>query len=607
METHNRASLPFYTYRQMINRHKLCCLGFIFPPILLFYYFLVFGVLLFQYQEENQLFIPEWWNIQEQLFRPGGFCAVIGQTIIQYYRYPMLAVSVYTIIFCLLGFGIYRLLQERSFHIYPGILVCVPCIFLLKASIQSLCLIDTFIGLLLLIASLQPIRYINNPIHLLINNLLSNFLLFLLAGELAVCHAFLVGILTSIRYTKRQRFYGLIYLIPAILYGYFYEYWGIPVPLWEGLKSEEYIESQLSPLFYAYSIWITFTLLLAGCILVTHLLDKLPNTPLFRYSRSILVLLCFIVFGKSQLPDTSDIQNRMIYEWNYLAREEKWQTLIERHQGKEIHNYLSLNYLNMALAKEGLLAEQMFSFDQKGQQSLLAPWNQTFLVSQLLSDIHFMLGDLALSESYAMDCMTQAKRGGSARMMQRLVQISLLRKEYPLAEKYLQILKSLPAYQTWAIQYSDYLVHPENMEKNPELSQKSPGYSYPDQLSTGITLEELWKHYTPAQKTAWEYAGCYYLLGKELGKFQDFLQKSTNKSEKLPRHFEEAWLIITEGKQAEQTYSISQERLTQYKKFQQAATLPNTPNNLSDIYREFGHTYWFYYYFKQVKNKLYKP
>mgnify|MGYP007102610040 CR=1 FL=1 len=57
-----------------------------------------------------------------------------------------------------------------------------------------------------------------------------------------------------------------------------------------------------------------------------------------------------------------------------------------------------------------------------------------------MSDVHFLVGDVSLSESFAMDGFTQAKRKGSARMMQRFVQVCLIRGEVALAKKYLDLL-----------------------------------------------------------------------------------------------------------------------------------------------------------------------
>lgn len=66
----------------------------------------------------------------------------------------------------------------------------------------------------------------------------------------------------------------------------------------------------------------------------------------------------------------------------------------------------------MSLAHKGELADRMFTFDQKGTKSLCADWNQTFYMDRLLSDVHFLVGDVSLSESFAMDGFTQAKRKG---------------------------------------------------------------------------------------------------------------------------------------------------------------------------------------------------
>ena len=104
-----------------------------------------------------------------------------------------------------------------------------------------------------------------------------------------------------------------------------------------------------------------------------------------------------------------------------------WDTIIREHPEKEETDYVSLNYLNMALAQKGLLGDRLFHYDQKGPQSLLASWDRTYYMSCLLSDIHYMIGDISLSEGYAMEGLTLAKRGGSPRLLQRLVKISLIR------------------------------------------------------------------------------------------------------------------------------------------------------------------------------------
>lgn len=102
-----------------------------FSAAAIFYYFLLFGVFVFVGQEEMQLFIPEWWYIREFLFQPGGFCAVAGQWIIQYYRQPMSAVVFHTVL--LVGCGFMSIGSCVVFLTRPtccSFLYCRSCIWL---------------------------------------------------------------------------------------------------------------------------------------------------------------------------------------------------------------------------------------------------------------------------------------------------------------------------------------------------------------------------------------------------------------------------------------------------------------------------------------------
>ena len=162
-------------------------------------------------------------------------------------------------------------------------------------------------------------------------------------------------------------------------------------------------------------------------------------------------------------------------------------------------------------------------------------------MDNLLCGIHFMTGDLAMSESYALDAMTQSKRGGNTRALRRLVQINLLRGEYALAGKYIALLEQMPFYKEWADEYSGYLSEPERIADNPELKGKIVAPDSLDNLMSLMTTEKLWNVHTAENRIGWEYLGCYYLLDKNLSKFNSYIEESG--VEHLPRHFQEALLI----------------------------------------------------------------
>ena len=575
-----------------------------FVALLVFYFFLAFGVFLFQRQEEGQFFIPAWWNISEHIGQAGGFCAVVGQWIIQYYRMPMLAISIHTFLLLVIGISTYKLLQGRGSAYYHLPIALFPMLILLKMSIRGSYLVDGTVALALMMLALLPLLRLRGKKQIAVYGVLATCVLFGLAGLLSVWFAVLYVLVAAWLCPRNEwRIQALWCLLPALLFALFSRQLGIPVPLSEGFRPEEFLEVQLQPHYYIYYVWALFVALLAGSLLLAFLLSRL-NKP-SRWMQIGITLICFLGaagFGKYCMPDKWDIQNRMMDELAYLAHERQWNTIINRYKGREIQDYISLNYLNLALAQEGKLADALFTFDQRGAKSLVLPWNQSSLMTKMLCDIHFAIGDLGMAESYAMDAITQSKRGGSARMIQRLVQINLIRGEKVVAHKYLKLLEETPFYRDWAEQHYIYLENPDKMQENPELKGKFIPEERKDQLYSLMTTDSLWAVHPP-KSIGWEYRGCYYLLDKKLEKFRSFARSSGVTD--LPRHFQEAWLMLDKTP-ADSSYVpvIAPEIEERYRKFRQVLAIRSANDvNMQAVYREYGDTYWFYYYFKLFKEQ----
>ena len=162
-----------------------------------------------------------------------------------------------------------------------------------------------------------------------------------------------------------------------------------------------------------------------------------------------------------------------------------------------------------------------------------------------ISKENFMIGDLSLSEGYAMDALTMAKRKGSPRMLKRLVQINLINKNNAVASKYIQMLSEMAVYHQWASKYQSYINNPEKMLQDKELSHKPILDMKNDNLLCMIEMDSLWQmHLTEPviNKTALEYLGCAYLLTKKMDSFKSFISEIANIPEMnpLPIHFQEA-------------------------------------------------------------------
>lgn len=568
--------------------------------LLVFYYFLVFGVFVFRYQEESQLFIPALWNVSEQYLVPGGFIAFVGQFLIQCYHLPMFSVLVNTALLIFVCAVINRLLQEYNNYCYNFPLSLIPVCWLMNVGIRNNYLIDGNVALLLMLLSVIPLLYMKDRIMITLYSLFSTVLLFVLGGNIAIYYSIFLSVYSITLHAKSNlRFYPLASLFPALIVLLFPVELGLYVPFTEAFKPEEYLEIQLLPDYYINYAWMIFCVILLVVVFISFVLSFLNS----KTKKDIASVLCFgaLFFTLScNMPDNTDKQNRMLNELSFLSDEEQWDAIINKYKNRNINDYISLNYLNMALAKKGMLAENMFAFDQKGPKSLVAPWNRTLYMDNLLCDIHFMTGDLAMSESYALDAMTQSKRGGNTRALRRLVQINLLRGEYALAGKYIALLEQMPFYKEWADEYSGYLSEPERIADNPELKGKIIPPDSLDNLMSLMTTEKLWNVHTAENRIGWEYLGCYYLLDKNLSKFNSYIEESG--VEHLPRHFQEALLI--EGSDSVSNNLVSDKTRQRFESFRKVmAHFSKNNGDVSAIYNEFGDTYWFYYYFKIFKNK----
>lgn len=568
--------------------------------LLVFYYFLVFGVFVFRYQEESQLFIPALWNVSEQYLVPGGFITFVGQFLIQCYHLPMFSVLVNTALLISVCAVINCLLQEYNNYCYNFPLSLIPVCWLMNVGIRNNYLIDGNVALLLMLLSIIPLLYMKGRIMITLYSLLSTVLLFVLGGNIAIYYSIFLSVYSITLHAKSNlRFYPLASLFPALIVLLFPVELGLYVPFTEAFKPEEYLEIQLLPDYYINYAWMIFCVILLVVVFISFALSFLNS----KTQKDIASVLCFgaLFFTLScNMPDNTDKQNRMLNELSFLSDEEQWDAIINKYKNRNINDYISLNYLNMALAEKGMLAENMFAFDQKGPKSLVAPWNRTLYMDNLLCDIHFMTGDLAMSESYALDAMTQSKRGGNTRALRRLVQINLLRGEYALAGKYIALLEQMPFYKEWADEYSGYLSEPERIADNPELKGKIIPPDSLDNLMSLMTTEKLWNVHTAENRIGWEYLGCYYLLDKNLSKFNSYIEESG--VEHLPRHFQEALLI--EGSDSVSNNLVSDKTRQRFESFRKVmAHFSKNNGDVSAIYNEFGDTYWFYYYFKIFKNK----
>lgn len=550
---------------------------------------------------------------------------VVGQWLTQYYILGCFPFLLNAGLLCGIGVATYLMLTKIADKSYNMLISLLPVLFLLRWQLRLDFVADGMVGLTLIMAALALSISYNGKVGCIVYPIVSTVLMYLLVGQWVMIYGILYAILSassskpiaspsdghssysSALHHKAICWKSWIPLLLGGLLAYLTIRAGSGVSITNGIYSLRYQESQMQPDSMLHYVAIRFALCMAGVILLSWLFARLKSFQLGARLKSYpawivsaVAVVCGILFA---CPKPSDNQARWVDKINFLARNGDWDALVEACEGKNITGSMTMNYLNLALLHQGRLGYDLLKYPQKGSQSLLAGWNRNYASSVLLSDIHFAMGDIALSESYALEAITLARRGGSPRMMQRLVEICAIREDKPLMDKYLSLLGMMPCYKTWARSFRGKL----DQKGHFSAERLVPMHAGADSLLSAYTLERIWQKHEEAHQqgsaafnqTAWLYQGLSYLLDCRLNDFSKFITRTASLAlsagVELPLIFQEACLLLkAEGLESVTDISPSVEKdfmqfrqdLLQHSRSQEGAAY---------LQRKYAYSYWLYY------------
>ena len=593
----------------------------------LFAYLYTFNTFLYGQQEEVQAFVPSWTYIRELLREPGGFLAVAGQWVTQYYRISLFPFLFNALLLAGIGCLTYRLLQQVADRGYHLLLALLPVLFLLKAHLRLDYVADGSIGLFLLLFALTLGQLCTTERQRMFYGLGSVLMIYLLTGQWALLYGLLWLGMSGVcrkasepnpdsnqrRSTLRLYISAVLPLVVGAGLTYYVMDRALALPLTEGIYSLRYQESHLQPDSLLHFVAIRFTFGWLVLLLLAFLLSRVSITrkPI-RWGLWLLSGVAVAGALRFAWPGEGERQTYWVDRLATLTRAVRWPEVIDVFAGKQVIGAMSLNQLNLALAHQGLLGDNLFLYTQQGPQSLLAGWDRTYAMSVVLSDVHYAIGDYSTSESYAMEGLTLARRGESPRMLQRLAQISLIRRDVALAHKYLERLRLMPMYRAWAERYLTYVAYPERIDTDQEFAGKRIPIVEADSLLGQYSIERLWLTHEEAlssDRLAWTYLGCSYLLARELDAFGDFLRQTapaaTTAGVTLPRAFQEAALLwMAQGHELPAGWQVQNEVAERFDQFRQAVqNARRDTNGVARLYRDYGHTFWFYFYQQSEQRK----
>ena len=259
-------------------------------------------------------------------------------------------------------------------------------------------------------------------------------------------------------------------------------------------------------------------------------------------------------------------------------------------------NELHACYQNLALAQKGVLADSLFHYRQCPPNGLIINWKGSRQQSDLLSDVFWLQGNVALSQKMAFDAMYFDKHFMHPRLMLRLIETNLVYGEYGVAEKYIRLCEQSHYYADKAREYRKYL--PEGGQERLDGILLEMRNCLPE--TENAVLSNFYKdsqHVLGAHSSylpAIHYLGCKLLLDNNLEVFAYFVENMCDmkKLQPLPMHFQEALLLIYDEAKCRE-YGVTEPVIAKYKEFKKLVEGGKFRENSASVIRSgYGKTFW---------------
>jgi hypothetical protein len=560
----------------------------------------------FFYIEQFQLFLTTPSFFFESILHPGGVMEYISRFLVQFFIVPYFGAAIESIIllsvFAISSKLILRSERSKTFFIAPGsiFLSCLVMCFNFNIFLQGtlsflLCLVcldiflperNSFVRDILVFITVPVLYWLAGPISVLFA--VCFFLNELFAGE------------------GKKRIVWL--LLPA--FAFLVSWLGVRLSFTGSFRTsflpDMYCQPKLSPPFLIYIPW----LLLLVWIPIDTFLQKFNifGKKSFRVIHTGIQFILLILFFWQGIVRFGDRASYEVKKLDYYARNCQWDRIIADSEGKNINNYLHINYVNLALAEKGCLLEKMFLFNQKGISSLEVSRQKNNIISTLISDIRFSVGDIASSQRYAFEGYETSSGGGSGRLLKRLVQTNLIYGEYAVAEKYLLILEHTFIYRKWATSQRKFLYNDSSCMNDTLIAAKRKNLSHSDSRTISSEFPQSLKILTEINeenKIAQSYLLAFYLLVKDLKGFENFL-KLYNGSEikpgKISGIYQQAVLMYYESQPEKwEELGVSPETILLYKHYKYTFLKNKQNPKVKEIMqKQFSSTYWLYFQFINI-------
>ncbi|MGN0310186.1 MAG: DUF6057 family protein [Bacteroides sp.] len=333
--------------------------------------------------------------------------------------------------------------------------------------------------------------------------------------------------------------------------------------------------------------------------LMPQLMAWLPKSTC-RWMRGMEALL-LVAGGGFLLAERCDTEKEELMRYDYFVRNRQWSKVIAQANEKAPTSPFGVTCLNLALAKQGLLAERMFAYYQNGTEGLLPTFERDYISPLPLGEAFYHIGMINSAQRVAFEAMEAIPNyKKSARAIKRLAETNLINGQYEVAAKYLRMLQKTMFYDRWADQAMACLYQEKRINAHPEWGWLRQVRYTDDYLFSEDELVDmlglLFMH-NKQNRLAYEYMMAYVMEQRDVERFMHYYPLGREVGYKhIPRHYQELLAFVWTQEHSNfqgVPWSLSSEVMNEVGEFARIY-LSKKPDRQAMLQARFGHTYWYY-------------
>jgi hypothetical protein len=614
-ETKRDSYISFSTLKVVNNILSISFL--IFTCVLLLVYKTDF---LFRMQELS-LFIFEKTFFLEFFKQPGGLLSYIGSFFTQFCYYPWLGVILLVALLYAFQYLIYKIFRINKSYYYlsffsPALVLLFVTqldytVFTMKS--QGI-LYSQLIGLIAVVGIFGLYKSVSSSLWRIVFLIVCIIGTYPLIGFYSLLAAFLIGFYGLIENKSWLLITVAVVLvasIPLVYYNWVYEEVDIAHIYFSGLPYMDFHDNN--------KMW--YPLLLAFIFLFLYIIVSryVPNINVKRPLLVLKIVIFSITLGAIYFFTYKDTNFHNQLKMERAIDQNNWEKALEVARKTKKPTYPIIMYRNIALLRTGKLCQTMFSYPNE-----VEPYNASPLPKSepiCAATVCFNFGSLNASYRWAMEMMIVY--GLKVDYLKTMAKVAIYNEEPQLARKHLRILKKTLFYKDWAKKQEAYLNNPKLFKATPDYKiisglweNNNLVWDYSKKTKMEISLVNYCAMLTPESNEIFELSMANIMVLKnKIPLFWSRLisHEKYAKGMPLPLHVQEAALLYYQLEESEDMRSFithymqiknDSPVLKQFQRFIQMVNLYGTEANertMAKYKKEFGNTYWYYYYFVKVR------